>query len=358
MTKKKILLLSLLAFILLFVIVGLIFAVPKIKGYLPYYYDKTGRNQEDIPYTLTIEKTDFENEVAAELAENGIICSSARFLNYIKENYPDFVWYNGIYYLNANMSYRELCEALMEPDVMLDYVKVVIPEGKTVREIAEIVAKSGLCTAEEFLKAADSYDHDYDFIDELEARDQSLIGYKLEGYLFPATYEFRADTVTPHQIVDEMLKAFTEYITEDQIKKAEEMGLSLNEFIAFGAVVQAEAPSEESMTGVASVFWNRLNSQSLPRLQSDPTTSYAETLESLDGYSEEMRAAYDTYTCSGLPVGPTNCPGAEALNAVLNPADTDYYYFVTDKNGKFYFNTTLDGHNATIRSLVDQGLWA
>lgn len=357
MKKKTVLLISLAAMLLLLVI-GLILLVPKIKGYMPYYYDKNGKHQEDKPYTLTIEKTDFENEVAAELAENGVICSSARFLNYIKEHYPNFVWYNGIYYLNANMSYKELCEALMKPDVQLNYVKIVVPEGKTVREIAAIVEANGLCTAADFLAAADSYDYDYAFIDELKQRDQSLIGYKLEGYLFPATYEFRADTVTPREIVDKMLKTFTEYVTDDMITQAKQMGLTLNEFISFGSVVQAEAFSQESMAGVASVFWNRLNSKSMRQLQSDPTTSYAKSLAGLEHYSDSMYAAYDTYRCVGLPIGPTNCPGTDVLKAVLEPETTDYYYFVTDKNGKFYFNKTLADHNKTIKSLVNQGLWA
>ncbi len=357
MKKKTILLISIAAALILLA-TALIILVPKIKGYMPYYYDKNGKKQEDKPYTLTIEKTDFENEVAAELAENGVICSSVRFLNYIKENYPDFVWYNGIYHLNANMSYKELCEALMEPDAKLDYVKFVVPEGKSIRGISAIVEESGLCTAEEFLTAADSYDYDYPFIEELKKRDQSLVGYKLEGYLFPATYEFRADTVTPHQIVDKMLKTFTEYVTQDMIDQAKEMGLSLNEFISFGSVVQAEAFSKESMAGVASVFWNRLNSSDMRRLQSDPTTTYAKSLKDLPGYSTDMKEAYDTYSCIGLPVGPTNCPGIDVLKAILSPEDAEYFYFVTDKNGEFYFNKTLNDHNRTIRALVNQGLWA
>ena len=356
--KKKTTFLIGLVTALLLLIIALIIVVPKIKGYMPYYYDKNGKKQEDKPYTLTIEKTDFENEVAAELAENGVVCSSVRFLNYIKENYPNFIWYNGIYNLNANMSYKELCEALMNPDVKLNYVTFVVPEGKNVREIAAIVEKSGLCTKEEFLEAADSYDYDYDFIDELKKRDQSVVGYKLEGYLFPATYEFREDTVTAREIVDKMLKTFSEYINKDMLQKAADLGLSVNEFITFGSVVQAEAFSTESMAGVASVFWNRLNSTGMRRMESDPTTTYANSLKELTGYSKAMKDAYNTYTCIGLPVGPTNCPGVDVLNAVLNPESTGYYYFVTDKNGKFYFNETLKGHNSTIKSLKNQGLWA
>lgn len=357
MKKKTIILVSALLLLAMFA-VALVVLIPKVKNYLPYYYDKNGKKQEDKPYTLTIDKTDFENEVASRLAKNGVVCSSVRFLNYIKSNYPDFVWYNGIYYLNANMSYKELCEALMSPDVKLDYVKFAVPEGKTILEIASIVEESGLCTAKEFLTAADSYDYDYPFVDELKKRDQSVIGYKLEGYLFPATYEFRADTVTPRQIVDKMLKTFSEYVSEEMIKKADKLGLSINEFVSFAAVIQDEAFGKESMTGVSSVFWNRLNSKGMRMLQSDPTMFYADDLKVLPHYSSAMKKAYSTYQCVGLPVGPTNCPGIDALNAVLNPAETDYYYFVTDKNGKFYFNKTLGDHNRTIRSLVNQGLWA
>ena len=133
--------------------------------------------------------------------------------------------------------------------------------------------------------------------------------------------------------------------------------MNVNELISFGSVVQAEAFNKESMTYVSSVFWNRLNSNHTRLLQSDPTTTYAESLKVLDHYSIAMKNAYDTYTCVGIPVGPTNCPGMDVINAVLNPADTDYFYFVTDKNGEFYYNETYQGHNKTIRSLVNKGLW-
>ncbi len=357
MKKKWIKIIVILSVILIILGIVAAIAIPKINDYLPYYYDKNGTNQQDIPYTLTIEKEDFANEVANKLADNDVIISAVRFLGYLEEKDPDFKWLNGVYYLNANMSYDELYEALQNPDEPVTYTKVVIPEGKTVLEISEIVAKQGLCTREEFLDAADSYDYDYYFMDELKSRDQSLIAYKLEGYLFPATYEFRDGTTTARDIVDKMLLTFTQYVTEDMVNEASDIGLSLNEFVSFGAVIQDEAFSTESMSGVSSVFWNRLNSDIYPRLESDPTMFYAEDLANLDHFTEKMEDAYSTYSCTGLPIGPTNCPGVDALNAVLEPDETDYFYFVTDINGKFYFNTTLGGHNQTIRSLKNQNLW-
>ncbi len=349
--KKKVLIIVLSAIIV--VALG-VFAGIKIADYLPYYNDKTGRHQQDLEYVLTIEKSDFENEVAISLENEGVIVSAVRFLGYIHKHYPNFVWYNGVYTLNANMSYEELCKKLQSPDYKIEYIKFTVPEGKNIAGISKIVEESGLCSAEEFLQAADSYDYEYSFIDELKKRDQSKIGYKLEGFLFPATYEFRKDTVTPREIVDQMLSAFEGYVTEDIITKAADKGLTVNELITFASLIQAEAFSKESMTGVSSVFWNRLNSQSLKRLQSDPTTTYAKSLKDLPGYSQAMYDSYDTYTCSGLPVGPTNCPGMDTINAVLNPDDTDYYYFVTDKDGNFYYNETYDKHVETCYAI---GLW-
>lgn len=349
MKKKIILALAAVAVIAIGVFAGI-----KIKDYLPYYNDKTGRHQENLEYVLTIEKSDFENEVALRLQEQKIIISAARFLGYLHKHFPDFVWYNGVYTLNADMSYDSLCRKLQSPDYRIEYVKLTVPEGKNIAGISKIVEQSGLCTAREFLEAADSYDYNYSFMEELRARDQSKIGYKLEGFLFPATYEFRKDTVTAREIVDKMLSAFSGYVTEDITEKAADLGLSLSELVTFASVVQAEALSKESMAGVASVFWNRLNSSSLRRLQSDPTTTYAKSLKTLENYSQAMYDAYDTYTCVGLPSGPTNCPGMDTINAVLNPADTDYYYFVTDKDGNFYYNETYDKH---VKTCYDIGLW-
>ncbi len=357
MKKKTIIIWSVILAVLAIVGVAAAILIPKINRYLPYYYDKIGKNQEDIAYTLTIEKEDFANEVAIELADHHVIISATRFLGYLNDHYPNFQWKNGIYHLNANMSYKELCEALKSPDEAVDYKSFVVPEGKTVAEIAKIVAETKLCTEAEFLAAADSYDYPYDFISELKARDQESVAYKLEGYLFPATYEFRIGTTTARDIVDKMLLTFSQYITDDMINDASDMGLSLNEYITFGSVIQAEAFSVESMAGVSSVFWNRLNTVGMKRLQSDPTMFYAEDLESLPDYTKEMADAYNTYSCVGLPIGPVNCPGVDSLKAVLNPEDSNFYYFVTDIKGRFYFNETLAGHNRTIQSLKNQNLW-
>lgn len=352
--KKKLIRISILLVLAVVLIVGGIFAFKKISAYMPYYNDKNGKNQPDIEYTLTIEKSDYENEVAKKLEENGIIVSAVRFLGYLHENYPDFVCYNGQYNVSADMSYKELCEALKTPDTKIDYVKFTVPEGKTVAEIAQIVNDSGLCSAEDFLEAANSYDYNYDFMEELKARDQSVIVYKLEGYLFPATYEFRKDTVTAKEIVTAMLDAFEAYVKDDYIRSAKEMGLSLNEFITFASIIQAESLTEESMTMVSSIFWNRRNSSEYPRMESCPTEDYVKELKKLDEYKDAMNYAYNTYDREGLPVGPINSPGVKVMEAVLNPDDSDYFYFCTDTSGNFYYNKTYAAH---IQTCYDIGIY-
>lgn len=347
--KKRIILLLLLVVL---IAVG-IFGGIKVKNYLPYYYDKVGKKQPDISYTLTIEKSDFENEVAIRLEKNGIIISAIRFLGYVKETYPDFVWYNGVYDLTADMSYEEICQKLQDATCRIEYVKFTVPEGKTVREIASIVEKAGICTASEFLAAADSYDYEHDIIKTIKNRDNSKIGYKLEGFLFPATYEFRKDTVTPRAVVEQMLTAFENYVTQDVIKKAEDMGLDINELVSFASVIQAEAFTKESMQYISSVFWNRLGSD-YKRFESDPTMFYAKDLSELAHFTQDMRNAYDTYKCVGTPIGPINCPGMDTINAVINPADTDYFYFITDSEGNFYYNKTYAEH---VADCYATGLW-
>ena len=139
----------------------------------------------------------------------------------------------------------------------------------------------------------------------------------------------------------------------DVIAKAQNMGLDMNELISFASVIQAEAFTKESMQYISSVFWNRLNSD-YKRFESDPTTTYAKSLSELAHYREAMKNAYDTYKCVGTPVGPINCPGMDTINAVVNPADTDYFYFITDSEDNFYYNKTYAEH---VADCYATGLW-
>lgn len=352
--KKLVITLIVVAIVVTAVAVGASLAWKKVsRDFLPYYFDERGIRQPDKVLTFTVEKQHFERDIANMLKQGGIVVSEQRFLDYINEHHPDFVAYNGVYTVSADMSFEELVQKLKNPDMRIEYVKVTVPEGKNVRGIAAIMEQNGICTADEFIAAADSYEYDSPIIAHLALRDNTNIGYKLEGFLFPATYEFRKDTVTAQVVVKEMLDTFSEYVTDDIITAAANKGLSVNQLVSFASVIQAEAFTKESMANISSVFWNRYNS-SYKRFESDPTTTYAKSLEGLPHYTKAMREAYDTYVCVGPPVGPINCPGMDTINAVINPTQTNYFYFITDSENNFYFNETYKEH---VADCYATGLW-
>ena len=129
--------------------------------------------------------------------------------------------------------------------------------------------------------------------------------------------------------------------------KAQKIGMSMDEIITLASIIQQEASVPSVMANVSSVLHNRLNSSSYPRLQCDATVFYLK--RSVKPYISEDQADkydefYNTYDRKGLPAGPITNPGIEAINAALNPADTEYYFFVTDNDGNYYFAKTYQEH--------------
>ncbi len=229
-------------------------------------------------------------------------------------------------------------------------VRVTIPEGKSAGEIASILEKNGVCRAEDFLKALNSYQTTSSTFDEFK-NNQNLF-YYYEGCLYPDTYEFYCNS-SPEIVIRKMLINFDNKMTDELKQQMEQKGLSLLETITLASIIQQEAGKTSDMAKVSAVFWNRLNNPSLfPKLQSNPTTEYmnVEILPHLDwGNSSIDPSTYDTYQVSGLPAGPICNPGMSAIEAVLNPEENfDYYFFCTDKTGTFYFAKTLAEHKENI----------
>lgn len=135
-----------------------------------------------------------------------------------------------------------------------------------------------------------------------------------------------------------------EKYTDEYAKRADKLGMSMHEVLTLASIIQKEAGNIEEMKKVSSVFHNRLNSSSLRMLQSDVTVWYPyatkEDVEDLNAF----KGTYNTYDLEGLPPGPVCNPGAEAIEAALYPDDTGYYYFVTDKNNKYYYAYTFEEH--------------
>lgn len=231
-------------------------------------------------------------------------------------------------------------------------VTVTFPEGFTILEIAERLAENNVCSKTEFLEICNQ---PYEGI-EIENADERI--FLLEGYIFPDTYEFYFNS-DPKAVLDKFIKNYNKKITPEIKAKAEALGYTMDEMLTLASIIQKECDEDISeCVTVSSVFHNRLKSPSFPLLQSDVTTFYiTQKLGEQLGYQKDVKLAnqndevrrymdlYSTYYCKGLPAAPICNPGIKAINAAVNPADTDYYYFLTDPSGEdFYYASTLSQH--------------
>lgn len=216
---------------------------------------------------------------------------------------------------------------------------VVIPEGFNMFDVATAVESAGLGPAQEFLKVATS---DTSLIADLAPGATSL-----EGYLFPNTYNFTR-TESMHDIVREMVKQFREVAASIGLREG------VVRTVTLASIIEKETAAGEERPEVASVYLNRLKSH-IP-LQADPSVIYAELLQGAYGgalHHNDLQfdSLYNTYRHAGLPPGPIANPGRSALEAALHPADTSYYYFVSDGNGHHRFSASLDEHNRNVAAL-------
>ncbi|MEG1870182.1 MAG: endolytic transglycosylase MltG, partial [Oscillospiraceae bacterium] len=228
-------------------------------------------------------------------------------------------------------------------------------EGMTAEEIGESLQEKEVCTKAEFLEAMDTIDFGYKFEENIP---QSKNRYhKLEGYLFPDTYEFYVGEGAK-SVVNRFLSNFNDKITGEMYSRMKVLDMNLDEVITLASIVQKEAAQYTTMKSVAGVFYNRMESGSeLPMLQTDTTTNYIITtfipnykegkpLESKT--NQNFIDAYNTYSLKGLPIGPICNPGIDAIKAVLYSTESNDYFFVSDKAGKYYFSETIAQHEAAI----------
>ena len=279
--------------------------------------------------------------VVDTLAEREVINRSFLFRIYGRIRGLDRTVKAGTYRLPRGARFGEVHAVLAEGRVVT--FPVTFPEGLTIKEMAGRMAPaagSDSTTVARTLKAGDLH---------LRWR---VPGPGLEGYLFPDTYRF-ANGVGTERVVAAMIARYRDYWTPERRQRLEASGLSEREAVTLASIIQAEAVHRSEMPMISSVFHNRLRIGM--RLQADPTVHYAlgglrrRTLfAAIDSVADHP---YNTYTQPGLPPGPICAPGAHALDAALNPADTDYLYFVAGSNYQHIFSRSLDEHNAAIRKI-------
>ena len=319
--------------------------------------DFLGIDTNNNMFTLYIESGSDLNSIAKLLEENGVIQYPEVFVRFARLKIGGDSIYPGDIDVMPSMSYGDIIDSLMEMREAHPTVTVTFIEGSTIDSAAKVLEENGVCSADEFIFAFNTNVYGFDF--ESYVGSSSLKFYKYEGYLFPDTYEFyEGDSV--YNIVKKIKERTSEILSADVIRKCNEMGYTLDQIVTLASILQLESGDAAEMKNIAGVFYNRLNNPSeYPRLQSDTTYRYIENVikaGSTIAYPE-MYDAYDTYVCTGLPVGAICNPGEAAIQAALNPNENNDYFFLSDSEGNFYYAATYQEHlaNAEIAGINVNG---
>ena len=289
--------------------------------------------------------------IAEKLNDCGAVKIPLLFRLYTKFSGYDNQFKYGVYTFNNEAGYETLAEMLITDGAKAESVSVKIPEFATIDDIAVLLSDAGVCTKGDFIDAVQNGDFKIDFVKDIP---KEKVHYRLEGYLFPDTYDFYSyeSSKCAFLAVEKMLKAMEDKFSEEMLKSVADSGYSFHEILTMASLVESESAngSAEERAKVAAVFYNRLEGKNWnePKfLQTHPPTLYP--------YGN---GRYNTYKTEGLPPGPIGAPSLNSIKAALYPAENfTFTYFVTDKNAEFYFNDSLAAHNKTIAELKRKGLW-
>lgn len=295
------------------------------------------------PVTIVVEPGASTREVAGILKDAGVIRSPLFFRAVARLTGADGRIQSGEYRFEPGVYVWDALDSLVHGRVV--YYSLTVREGLAVEDIALLVEERGLGSKDKFLEAAGDPSLAPDFVPEPYLKSAK---HALEGYLFPDTYYIRKG-MTERDLVVMMVRRFEQVFTKDLREKAASANLTPHEVATLAAIVEREAQTAEERPIIAAVYLNRL--QIGMKLDADPTVLYAVgkppnapvLLKDL-----EVDSPYNTYRNPGLPPGPIGSFGKASLEAVLNPDDVDYLYFVAKNDGTHAFAHTLDEHNANV----------
>ncbi|MCM3316021.1 endolytic transglycosylase MltG [Rummeliibacillus stabekisii] len=339
---------------------GVFIALALVLGISMYFYVNNALKPVDENATKTVKVNlpiGSSIDTISETLENKNIIKNAKVFKYYTKVKNESEFQAGTYNLTSSMTIDEIIKSLKTGKVYRTPIfTITIPEGLTLDQIAEKVEKSTNYSKKEFMDLVNSKK----FIKQMKkayprtvtkAIDQKDIRYPLEGYLYPSTYPYFEEKPTLQEIIEPMIAQTNEVITNysGQLKQKH---LSVHKFLTFASLLEKEATAKTDRETIASVFYNRLESK-MP-LQTDPTVLYAlgEHKSRVLYKDLEVKNPYNTYKIKGLPPGPISNAGKESLEAAINPATTEYLYFVSDKNGNNHFSKTYDEHLGKVEKFI------
>lgn len=298
--------------------------------------DVLALNKTPTTASVTVEEGDSIGDIADQLKEKGLIRYKYLFQLFAGVTGKTEKITAGSYELSTEMDYSALLNNIGSTSAYRETVTVTIPEGYTVEEVFQLMDDKGVCDYDSLMDSAKTDQFNYDFLAGVKAEGAE----RLEGYLFPDTYEFYKGT-TAKSAISKMLYNFSTRFDEKMEAEMQLLGYSKNEIIIIASIIEKETDGSDQRD-IASVLYNRLeNTWASPRgyLQVDSTIQYLleERKETLTQADLDIDSPYNTYLYPGLPVGAICNPGLTAIEAALDPHDTNYYYFMLGNDGRTHF---------------------
>ena len=301
--------------------------------------DVLALNKEPNTVTVTISKDDSFSDVTDMLKENGLIEYKALFNLFATFTGGKDDVVAGTFTLNTDMDYRALLNGMSANSATKATIRVTIPEGYTLDQIFALLEERGVASVEELQDMAANHDYAFSFLQDLPLGDY----HRLEGYLFPDTYEFTTPE-RPLYVINKMLVQFDAQLKDEMRQEIWDSGRSIHEIVIVASMIEKETDGSDR-ADIASVIYNRLNNPNSSAgtngyLQIDATLAYINGGKVPTDADRSIDSPYNTYLYQGLPAGPIANPGLESIQAAMDPADTSYYYYALgDDNTHHFFRT-------------------
>lgn len=289
------------------------------------------------------------------LKENKLIKRKLFCKLFVKyRGFDDEEYLSGNYYLNRKMGVEGMLKDLMVAPVTADTITLSFPEGWTIQQIVEKLEKNEVCDSARLYAAIKSSTYDkYKFISDITDNKSRYL--KLEGYLFPDTYDFYVGA-DANYVIKKFLDNFDKKWEDGYDARAEKLGCTRDQIITIASIIQKEAADADQMKLISSIIHNRLkDSANYPTLGCDSTAIYISNYVTPVVGENQGKLLYDFYDTSavkGLPPGPICNPGMDAIKAALYPEDTNYYFFAHDKSGNIYTASTLNEHRNNLVKII------
>ena len=321
--------------------------------------DVLALNKEPVTATVTLDKAEFKDVtisytdaegnakersghqvsvgyVAKQLKDAGIIKYKGLFELYCSVSHAKTKIDPGTYELSTNYDYRALVKKMQVGSGAMVTTKVTIPEGYTMEQIFHKLEDENVCSYDDLMDAAANYSYNYSFIDQSMQGDAK----RLEGFLFPDTYEFYQG-MQASSAINKFLENFHDRITAEMLEKADERGMTMQEVVTVASMIEKEAANDDERAMIAAVIYNRIEA-GMP-LQIDSTIMYVlpEHKDVLTVEDTKIDSPYNTYLNKGLPPTPIANPGLASIKATLSPASTQALYYALDAESgthKFFTN--------------------